>query len=67
MSVELIAILVTTGFQSALLVAALVMVVFVARITREVHVKQIPDDAAPFLQGRMIEEIIREMRGSLRG
>jgi hypothetical protein len=46
MSVELIAILVTAGFQSALLVAALVTVVYVARITREVSDKQIADDAA---------------------
>jgi hypothetical protein len=46
MSVELIATVVTAGFQSALLVAALVMVVYVARISSEVHDKQIADDAA---------------------
>jgi hypothetical protein len=43
------------------------MMVYVARITREVHHKQIADDAALYLQGGMIEEIIREMRESLRG
>jgi hypothetical protein len=67
MSGELIAILITAGFQAALLAAALVMLVQVAGITHEVRDNQIADDGAIFLQGRRIEEIIREMRESLRG
>jgi hypothetical protein len=67
MSVELVAVLITAGFQAALLAAALVLIVYVARITREVRDKQIADDAALYLQGRRIEEVIREMRESLRG
>ena len=67
MSVELIAIPITAAFRSALLAAALAMLVYVARITGEVGDKQAADDAAIFLQGRRIEEVIREMRESLRG
>jgi hypothetical protein len=62
MSVELIAILVTAGFQSALLAVALVMLLSVARIAREAGDKQVADDAALYLQGRRIEKVIREMR-----
>jgi hypothetical protein len=66
-TIELIAILLTAGFQTAWLAAAVVMLAYVARITREVRDKQIADDAGLYLQGRRTEEIIREMRDSLGG
>jgi hypothetical protein len=59
MSPELIAILVTALLQSAMLVAIVVMI-------RRVSTKQIADDAAIFLQGRKVEETLKEMREFLR-
>jgi len=66
MSPELIAILVTAAFEAVLLIVALGMLAYFARITREVGGKQITDDAAMYPQGRRIEEVLREMRESLR-
>ncbi len=63
MSLELIAILailITAAFQSAILGTVAVMVYRMSS-------KQTADDAALYLQGRKLEEAIREMRESLRG
>jgi hypothetical protein len=57
--------LVTAAFEAVLLIVALGMLAYVARITREVGGKQIAD-AAMYPQGRRIEEVLREMRESLR-
>lgn len=59
MSIELIAVLLTAGFQSILIVIALVMLY-------RMSTKQQADTAALYLQGRRIQEVVREMREELR-
>jgi hypothetical protein len=59
MSYELIAILITAAFQSALLIVAIVLLY-------RIGIKQEADDAALFLQGRNIQTLLHEMRESLR-
>ena len=59
MSTELLAILVTSTIQIAGLV---ILGTMLLRMGRKVDA----DDAAMFLQGRPVEEVIREMRETLR-
>jgi hypothetical protein len=59
MSIELIATLTVGVFQAILVIVALVML-------RQNRIKQDADDAALYLQGRRIQEILREMRQELR-
>jgi hypothetical protein len=59
MSTELLAILVTSTIQIGGLV---ILGTMLLRMGRKVDA----DDAALFLQGRRIEEVIREMRETLR-
>jgi hypothetical protein len=59
MSTELLAILVTSTIQIAGLV---ILGTMLLRMGRKVDA----DDAALYLQGRRVEEVIREMRETLR-
>jgi hypothetical protein len=59
LSIELVAVLVTAGFQSILILIGLVMLYRLSN-------KQQADDAALYLQGRRIQEVLREMREELR-
>jgi hypothetical protein len=59
MSIELITVLLTAALQSILIIIALVMVYRMSQ-------KQEADKAALYLQGRRIQEIMREMREELR-
>ena len=59
MSTELLAILITSTIQVAGLVILGTMLLRMGR-------KMDADDAALFLQGRRVEEVIREMRETLR-
>ena len=59
MSTELLAILITSTIQIAGLVILGTMLLRMGR-------KMDADDAALFLQGRRVEEVIREMRETLR-
>jgi hypothetical protein len=59
MSIELIAVLLTASFQSVLIIIALVMLYRMSS-------KHEADNAALYLQGRRIQEIVREMREELR-
>ena len=58
MSIELLAVLPTAGLQSILILIGLVMLYRMSN-------KQTADDAALYLQGHRIEEVMREMRESL--
>jgi hypothetical protein len=58
-TIELLAVLVTASFQSILIVIGLVMLYRLSN-------KQQADDAALYLQGRRIQEVLREMREELR-
>ena len=63
MSTELLAILITSAFQLAVAVAGFVIL---GTMLRRMSGKMDADDAAMFLQGRRVEEVIREMRETLR-
>jgi len=58
-NIELMAVVVTAGFQSILILIGLVMLYRLSN-------KQQADDAALYLQGRRIQEVLREMREELR-
>ncbi len=58
MSIELLAILATAAFQSILILIALVMLYRIGQM-------QEADNAALYLQGRRIQEVVREMREEL--
>jgi uncharacterized membrane protein YfbV (UPF0208 family) len=62
MSAELLAILITAAFQLVVAVAGFVILGTMLRTIGKVDA----DDAAMFLQGRRVEEVIREMRETLR-
>jgi hypothetical protein len=57
MNIELLAVLVTAGFQSILILIGLVML---HRMTN----KPTAEDAALRRQGRQVDEVLREMRES---
>jgi hypothetical protein len=59
MSIELIAVLLTPGFQSILIIIGLLMLY-------QMSGEQQADDASLYLQGRHIEEVLRAMREELR-
>ena len=59
MSIELIAVLVAIA---AVLITALIEVLYLGGILREMRTKMGADDAALYLQGRRIEEVLRLMR-----
>jgi hypothetical protein len=63
MSTELLAILITSAFQLAVAVAGFVIL---GTMLRRMSEKMDADDAALFLQGRRVDEVIREMRETLR-
>jgi hypothetical protein len=58
-NIQLMAVLVTAGLQSILILIGLVMLYRLSN-------KQQADDAALYLQGRRIQEVLREMREELR-
>jgi hypothetical protein len=55
MSIELIAIAVL------IVVTSLIEVVYLGAILREIHSRMSADDAALYLQGRKVEELLRAM------
>jgi hypothetical protein len=57
-NIQLMAVLVTAGFQSILILIGLVMLYRLSN-------KQQADDAALYLHGRRIREVLREMREEL--
>jgi hypothetical protein len=59
MSIELIAVLVTAGFQSILILIGFVMLYRLSN-------KQQADDAALYFQGCRFQEMLREMQEELR-
>ena len=59
MSIELLAVLLTAGLQGVLILIALAMLYRIGQ-------KQEADNAAMYLQGRRIQEVLREMREELR-
>ena len=63
MSTELLAILITSAFQLAVAVGGFVIL---GTMLRRMGEKMDADDAALFLQGRRVDEVIREMRETLR-
>ncbi len=66
MSIELTATLATAALQMAGLIAIGVMTYRTGRILERVSEKMNADDAALFLQGRRVEEILKEMRQELK-
>lgn len=58
-NIQLMAVLVTAGFQSILILIGLAMLYRLSN-------KQQADDAALYLHGRRIQEVLREMREELR-
>ena len=63
MTPELLAILIASTVQLAVAVAGFVIL---GTMLRRMGEKMDADDAALFLQGRRVEEVIREMRETLR-
>ena len=63
MSTELLAILITSAFQLAVAVAGFVIL---GTMLRRMSEKMDADDAALFLQRRRVDEVLREMRETLR-
>jgi len=59
MSIELIAVLGTVSFESILILIGLIMLYRMGN-------KQEADNSALYLQGRRIQEVLREMREELR-
>jgi hypothetical protein len=66
MSIELTATLVTAAIQIAGLVSIAVMTYRTGRILERVSEKMNADDAALFLQGRRVEDVLKEMRQELK-
>ena len=62
MSYELIAILITAGLQTALLLVALVMVYRQGKFLEQLDV----NDKAIFLQSRRIEDVVKEANSMMR-
>jgi hypothetical protein len=63
MTPEMLAILIASTVQLAIAVAGFVIL---GTMLRRMDGKMDADDAALFLQGRRVEEVIREMRETLR-
>jgi len=49
----------------AILVTSLIEVTYLSSILYRMYTKMSADDAALYLQGRRIEEVLKEMRGEL--
>ncbi len=50
------------GIDIAILATSFIEVIFLGSILYRMYTEMSADDAAPFLQGRRIEEVLKEMR-----